>query len=234
MSAGHTFHEAPAGVSYETIDKYLRDPDLNRLVNRFTHFDHGFDLPYLAGYSKDGTTVYIDRHLPDVIIGEQDGKKYPFRPDRFLKLHETWEKALIDHYGFSYAAAHQAATKIEHRAVFEAGIPISVYDGRNSVISHYIKIDDHEKIKKVPKNLDLTPYKGDRRILPVLLTAMGRDVGKATKESVDYGPGQKAEHCGPVAKWKKGDCRNYLDPNGCKKVAGFISPTNWCKLWAKK
>jgi len=23
------------------------------------------DIPYLAGYSKDGKTIYIDRHMPD-------------------------------------------------------------------------------------------------------------------------------------------------------------------------
>ena len=53
------------------------------------------DIPYLAGYSLDGKTIYIDRHMPQI---------FKFRgrtidTDRFLILHEEVEKTLIDQLG---------------------------------------------------------------------------------------------------------------------------------------
>ncbi len=47
------------------------------------------DIPYIAGYSTDGQTVFIDRHLP---------KSFRWlaktvRVDQFLLVHEIVEKA---------------------------------------------------------------------------------------------------------------------------------------------
>ena len=33
---------------------------------------------------------------------------------------------------------------------------------------------------------------------------------------------------------KCSDCTFFVAPNGCKSVAGEISPNGWCKLYAKK
>lgn len=30
------------------------------------------------------------------------------------------------------------------------------------------------------------------------------------------------------------NCQYFQPPNACKVVAGIISPTGWCKMWAKK
>jgi hypothetical protein len=30
------------------------------------------------------------------------------------------------------------------------------------------------------------------------------------------------------------NCQYFEPPNACKLVAGTISPTGWCKLWAQK
>jgi hypothetical protein len=150
----------------------MRDLRLVTLVHRVKKVDHEHDLPYLAGYSTDGETIYIDRHLPKKLTGELDGRKYTFDPAPFLQIHESWEKALIDHYGWKYAPAHQVAQKIEHRSVLAHGIPAQVYDGKGSELRRYIKADEHEKLKKVPKDLDLTPYEGDHRLHEKLLKAM--------------------------------------------------------------
>jgi hypothetical protein len=34
------------------------------LRRRVRKISHDYDVPYIAGYSEDGKTVFIDRHLP--------------------------------------------------------------------------------------------------------------------------------------------------------------------------
>ena len=87
-------------------------------------FDRDHDIPYLAGYSWDGKTVYIDRHMPPSF-------RYRGRDidtDRFLILHEEVEKTLIDQLSLHYLHAHQIATRAEQAAVRAAGIEWRAYD----------------------------------------------------------------------------------------------------------
>ena len=35
-----------------------------RDLRRVKKLDRKHDIPYLAGYSQDGKTIYIDRHMP--------------------------------------------------------------------------------------------------------------------------------------------------------------------------
>src|SRR6516164_2509876 len=75
--------------------------------------DRGHDIPYLAGYSINGKTIYIDRHMPKTM-------KYAGREidtDRYLILHEEVEKTLIDQLGLHYLHAHQIASRAEQAAV---------------------------------------------------------------------------------------------------------------------
>lgn len=204
-------------------------------IFRMQNLDREHDVPYLAGYSVDGTTLYIDRHLPDVIKCEEDGHRIEFDPVPFLRAHESWEKALIDGRDFTYAAAHQAATAIEHRRVLAAGIPISVYDGKNSKLMKYIKADSHEKLKRIPKELDLNPYYSDKSLLNHLMEKIGMNTNKETKEEAGYESlGRPAEHCGGCEGWPvSGECHNFIDPNQCLKVKGTISPKGWCNYWEK-
>ena len=172
MSTCHDCHDTPHGVSRHLIEKYMRDPQLVQLAHRCKKIDREHDLPYLAGYSTDAETMYIDRHLPETLHGQLDDRHYNFDPTPFLRVHECWEKALIDHFGWKYGPAHQVAEKIEHRHVLAHGIPIQVYDGKGSELRKYIKADEHEKLKRVPKDLDLTPYEGDHHLRDKLLKAM--------------------------------------------------------------
>jgi hypothetical protein len=34
------------------------------LLRRIHKIDRTYDIPYIAGYSRDGSTVFIDRHMP--------------------------------------------------------------------------------------------------------------------------------------------------------------------------
>ena len=60
-----------------------------------------------AGYSVDGRTVYIDRHLPRSFRWLMK----TVRVDQFLLMHEIVEKALLDELRLHYIHAHQIAVR---------------------------------------------------------------------------------------------------------------------------
>jgi len=78
--------------------------------------------------------------------------------DRFLILHEEVEKTLIDQLGLHYLHAHQIATRAEEAAVRAAGITWRKYDG---FMQKYVKSIGDERLTKVPKDLDLKPYRDE-------------------------------------------------------------------------
>ena len=125
-----------------------------RDLRRVKKFDRKHDIPYLAGYSLDGKTIYIDRHMP---------QNFKFRgrivdTDRFLVLHEEVEKTLIDQLGLHYLHAHQIATRAEEAAVRAAGVEWRAYD---RFMQKYVKSIGDERLTKVPKDLDLKPYRDE-------------------------------------------------------------------------
>ena len=102
------------------VSSFMMDRALDAVVRQIVKLDRRHDIPYLAGYSRDGKTIYIDRHMP---------KWFTFQArrintDRFLILHEAVEKALIDHLGLRYLHAHQIATRAEQAAVRASGLPL--------------------------------------------------------------------------------------------------------------
>lgn len=130
----------------------MLDRALDAILRRVKKFDRNHDIPYLAGYSKDGKTIYIDRHLP---------KSFTFRGrkvevDRFLILHEEVEKTLIDQLGLHYLHAHQIATRAEEAAVNAERVTWAAYD---RFMQKYVKSIGDERLAKVPDDLDLKPYR---------------------------------------------------------------------------
>lgn len=116
--------------------------------------DRGYDIPYIAGYSSDGHTVFIDRHLP---------KSFRWltkvvRVDPFLLTHEIVEKALLDELRLHYLHAHQIAVRAERDAVKAAGVSWWAYQ---HFMKKHEKPIEEEKLVRVPANLDLTPYKDE-------------------------------------------------------------------------
>ena len=95
----------------------MMDRALDAIVHPKT-LDRKHDIPYLAGYSKDGKTIYIDRHMPSSF--RYDGRD--INTDRYLILHEEVEKTLIDQLNLHYLHAHQIATRAEQAAVRAAGV----------------------------------------------------------------------------------------------------------------
>ena len=149
---------------------------------KFITINKNYDIPYLAGYSKDSKTVYIDRHVKTKFKG------IDIAP--FLRIHEVVEKTLLDIDHLTYQEAHHMATHFERQAVEAAKLDWNEY---SAYLNPYIKVVRKEHLTKVPKDLDLKPYKDehDRKILASLAGNQKINVREAidlveTKISLEY------------------------------------------------
>jgi hypothetical protein len=136
------------------ISDLMMDRALDAIVRRAKTIDRRHDIPYLAGYSRNGKIIYIDRHMPQTMrYGGRD-----IDTDRYLILHEEVEKTLIDQLGLHYLHAHQIASRAEQAAVRAAGIRWRDYD---RFMQKYVKHIGDERLTKVPADLDLKPYRDE-------------------------------------------------------------------------
>jgi hypothetical protein len=46
------------------VSNPMMDRALEAILKRVKKLDRAHDVPSLAGYSQDGKTIYIDRHMP--------------------------------------------------------------------------------------------------------------------------------------------------------------------------
>ncbi len=155
------------------VSSLMMERALDAVVRRVKKLDRTHDVPYLAGYSLDGKTIYID---PMPRAFKFSGRSID--TDRFLILHEEVEKTLIDQLGLHYLHAHQIATRAEQAAVRAAGITWRDYD---RFMQKYVKTIGDERLTKVPKDLDLKPYRDehDDDLLRRMLASV--KAGKAPK-----------------------------------------------------
>jgi len=156
------------------VSSLMMDRALDAVVRRVKNLDRKHDIPYLAGYSVDGKTIYIDRHMPASF--RYGGRAV--NTDRYLILHEEVEKTLIDQLGLHYLHAHQIATRAEQAAVRAAGIRWRDYD---RFMQKYVKRIGDERLTKVPADLDLKPYRDehDDDLVKRMLASVAR--GQAPK-----------------------------------------------------
>ena len=136
------------------VSSLMLDRALDAIVRRVKKLDREHDIPYLAGYSRDGQTIYIDRHMPRTM--KLRGREVD--TDRFLILHEEVEKTLIDQLHLHYLHAHQIATRAEEAAVRAAGVLWRDYD---RFMQKHVKSIGDERLSKVPADLDLKPYRDE-------------------------------------------------------------------------
>ena len=145
----------------------LSSPEFKKKYNEPFKINRTYDIPYVAGYSKDGKTIFIDRHLTLT----DDGVNI----EPFLIVHEHTEKTLIDLFGLDYQEAHKLATYMEDNAVKKSGkLDDHQYE---SHYSKFIKPISREALKRVPKDLDLTPYKDEKdyKVLKAIVTQQDRE-----------------------------------------------------------
>jgi len=81
-----------------------------------------------------------------------------FDTEPTIIIHEKTEKTLIDVFGLNYQQAHHIATHDERDAIRKLGVDWNKYE---SFVLNQYKVIGKEHIKKVPGDLDLTPYKDD-------------------------------------------------------------------------
>ena len=162
------------------VSTLMMDRALDAVVRRVKNLDRKHDIPYLAGYSRDGKIIYIDRHMPPTM--RYDGRD--INTDRYLILHEEVEKTLIDQLNLHYLHAHQIASRAEQAAVRAAGISWAAYD---KFMQENVKHIGDERLTKVPADLDLKPYRDehDYDLVQRMLECIARGEGP---------PGLKAEH----------------------------------------
>jgi len=130
--------------------KMVTDPKFVARLKQSPTIVRSYDIPYVAGYSKDGKTVYVDRHYKKMMGN--------VNTEPFVVLHEMTEKALLDLYGLNYQQAHHIATHVERNKVRQAGISWDKYE---TFVENQYKHIGHEKLVSVPKDLDLEPYQDE-------------------------------------------------------------------------
>jgi len=133
------------------VHKMLTDKEFRKELQKSVSIIRKYDIPYVAGYSKDGKEIYIDRHFESNWNGKDITK--------YLVIHEITEKALLNIYKLKYQQAHHIATHVERNAVVNDGLDWKDYC---RYIDKYVKTLDHENLKYSPPNLDLTPYKDEK------------------------------------------------------------------------
>jgi hypothetical protein len=92
------------GVPEWFVSNLMMDRALDAVVRRAKMLDRKHDIPYLAGYSKDGKTIYIDRHMPSSF--RYDGRDID--TDRYLILHEDPPSRPAAKRGGSYSLVGRA------------------------------------------------------------------------------------------------------------------------------
>lgn len=115
-----------------------------------------YNVPYVAGYSNDGQTIYIDSRLPEMFI---DSKKQKVNIYKYLIIHEVTEKSLKDELNYSYNEAHTMAMGAQAQALSIDGINYDEYYGfLQKYVNFDIQVDD---FNNVPPDLDISPYVED-------------------------------------------------------------------------
>lgn len=134
---------------------YVDEKVVGSIINKQSSTDitvnTDYDIKYTGGYSKDGKIIYIDRDLPKTIT--VDNKEVDLVQSVALH-HEVVEKWLIDD-AYDYQYAHLIATGVEKDYINSLEVKWEDYD---TELGKQLRIIYNKKLKKSPKNLDLSPY----------------------------------------------------------------------------
>jgi len=133
------------------VYKYITDPKFKKCFAKKQRIDRSYDIPYVAGYSKNDDVIYIDRHFKKMLKNKNI--------EKYVILHEKTEKALMDAFDMHYQKAHDIATVYERYILEIDGLDWKSY---NKFVMDQYKTIEHEDLKNIPKNLDLTPYKDEK------------------------------------------------------------------------
>jgi len=128
---------------YPNLKGFMMDNNFDFTLNTL------YEVPYLAGYSQDGRTIYIDKRLPRWFTMSNGSKIDMYT---HLMVHEVTEKYLEDTKNYKYQYAHERATTEERKSVEEARFDWDEYQ------KYCLKmVKELETFHEVPPDLDLKP-----------------------------------------------------------------------------
>ena len=147
-------------------------------IRRLIRIDYSYDIPYTAGISVSGLTVYVDRRLRAL---DFDGHPVQGDLDAFLVLHEVTEHALMhamerligarfsigslsasersELLQTNYQHCHQLAQIAERAAVETAGLDWNTYDAFWRPLVH--RLEQGTTPLRAPPDLWLRPYQDE-------------------------------------------------------------------------
>jgi len=114
--------------------------------------DFSYEMPYLAGYSRTGHRIYIDKRIV---------RKFKLKDGRimdvtkYLVVHESTEKFLEDTKKYKYPYAHEKATGIERNMVEADNYPWDEYQAY--VLSEVKRLKKIDRTEPLPKDYDDKP-----------------------------------------------------------------------------
>ncbi|MBN2894378.1 MAG: hypothetical protein JXK05_00605 [Campylobacterales bacterium] len=129
------------------------DDIFSTIIPNNIKIDFQHDIPYLAGYSKDGQTIYIDKivHLPKDHIDIHA-----------LILHEYTEKHLFQFFNIRdniYFKAHQIALRVEKLFVISKKNEEYWQTYQYVTMKNFIELAANKTSFHLPQHFDITPYK---------------------------------------------------------------------------
>lgn len=145
------------GIKYGPRDWYLTKENTDRAIKSLESkkkISRKYDVPDLAGYSEDGSTLYIDKDCPDSF--ECFGRS--IKSDRYLLLHEEVECGLLKSEDCDYLDGHQIACLAEKEAV-ETVEGMDCWQSYSKFCQEQIDRAWNKKGKlNTPPDLNLKPY----------------------------------------------------------------------------
>lgn len=135
--------------------------NLDRCVDsiyKIKNVNRDYDIPDLAGYSKDRSTIYIDKDMPE---GFKSRSGVYFKTDKYLCIHEFVEDSCQEN-GMHYPDSHQLALAAEENSVRLDGLPVEEYN--SFMFAQIRKAAAKRGDLDLPEDLDVEPYEAENQM----------------------------------------------------------------------
>lgn len=146
--------------------------------------DNAHEVPFCAGMSKDGRTMYVDRSV-DLKRGGMDRTKP-------LLVHEVIEYLLIQRFKMKYPEAHNLALAAEEACVNATGMDRAKY---NRLWDEDIRrVGSRGKYKDIPADLQTDQYEDSGTKEEKSEMGLLGGGKSARSDPYDYGPNSGGAH----------------------------------------
>jgi hypothetical protein len=171
------------------------NPKLRSAMEADYSVSHRFDMPYLAGYSRDRSRYYFDRHLPLIAhIKDTKGQPKTIHITKFYLRHEIVESALQHVLRLDHEKAHHLATAAEYDEVKQAGVDLSSYRRWSAKWIKATDIQDSKIVNlRIPPDFDTTPLEVDKSHEGKALLEKVREAMSTTRRSARSWGKQRSE-----------------------------------------